>query len=46
MREAFVEQLDSIRDDLITMARDITPVWDRDDDDADDEQIPNEEEQA
>ena len=35
-----------VSNDLITMARDITPVWDRDDDDADDEQIPNEEEQA
>lgn len=35
-----------VSNDLITMARDITPVWDRDDDEADDEQIENEEEQA
>ena len=33
-----------VSNDLITMARDITPVWDRDEDDADDVNIPDEDE--
>ena len=31
-----------VSNDLITMARDITPVWDRDEDEADDVNIPDE----